>query len=80
MSWGAKLDGSSVVQPDGVARPYSPVRNNIRNFYNTGSTWSNTVAVSGGNATSNIRFSVSDLDNSGILPGNKLNRNSKEGS
>jgi TonB-linked SusC/RagA family outer membrane protein len=74
MSWGARLDGSQVIQPDGVARPYSPVKNNIRNFYNTGNTFTNTIAVSGGNQNANIRFSASDLNNKGILPGNTLDR------
>src|SRR5215204_970756 len=34
MSWGAKLDGSSVFQPDGVQRPYVAQRDNLENFYN----------------------------------------------
>src|SRR5207245_635187 len=49
ISWGAKLDGSPVFQPDGVARPYSAQKHNIRNFYNNGKTFSNTVALTGGN-------------------------------
>ena len=32
-SWGAKLDGSSVFQFDGVQRPYSAVSGNIGRFY-----------------------------------------------
>lgn len=74
MSWGARLDGSSVVQPDGQARPYSAQKDNIKNFYNTGNTFSNTVALSGGNAAANIRLSVSNTDNKGIVPNNSLNR------
>jgi len=50
------------------------VKNNIQNFYNTGRTFTNTVAIAAGNQVSNIRFSASDLDNKGILPGNSLNR------
>ncbi|MDQ6844274.1 MAG: TonB-dependent receptor plug domain-containing protein, partial [Bacteroidota bacterium] len=34
-SWGAKLDGSSVIQYDGVSRPYSAVKDNMSKFYNT---------------------------------------------
>ena len=74
ISWGAKLDGSSVVQPDGVARPYSAQKNNIRNFYNNGTTFSNTLALSGGNENLNFRFSVSDMENKGIVPNSSLNR------
>jgi TonB-linked SusC/RagA family outer membrane protein len=74
MSWGAKLDGSSVVQPDGVSRPYIAQKNNIKNFYNTGSTFSNTVALTGGTEAANFRFSASNLDNKGIVPNNSVNR------
>jgi TonB-dependent SusC/RagA subfamily outer membrane receptor len=31
-SWGAKLDGSSVFQPDGVQRPYVAQKDNLENF------------------------------------------------
>jgi TonB-dependent SusC/RagA subfamily outer membrane receptor len=44
-SWGAKLDGSSVVQFDGVSRPYSAQKDNIEDFYRNGGTWSNTLAL-----------------------------------
>ncbi len=74
MSWGAPLDGSPVIQPDGQVRPYSAQKNNIKNFYNTGNTFSNTVALTGGNETANFRFSASNLDNRGIVPNNSLNR------
>jgi TonB-linked SusC/RagA family outer membrane protein len=74
ISWGARLDGSSVVQPDGVSRPYSAQKDNVRNFYNTGRTFSNTISLTGGNQVANFRFSVSNLDNKGIVPNNSLNR------
>lgn len=74
MSWGAKLDGSSVVQQDGQSRPYSAQKDNIKNFYNTGTTFTNTLALTGGNETANFRFSLSNLDNKGIVPNNSLNR------
>lgn len=74
MSWGAKLDGSSVIQPDGTARPYSAQKDNVRNFYNTGKTFSNTVSLNAGSEVANFRFSASNLDNKGIVPNNSLNR------
>jgi len=74
ISWGAKLDGSSVVNTDGIARPYVAQKNNIQNFYDTGSTFSNTLALTGGNETSNFRFSASNMDNHGIVPNSSLNR------
>src|SRR5690606_36732134 len=73
LSWGAKLDGSSVIQFDAESRPYPAQKNNVKNFYNTGKTFSNTVAVTGGNEHANFRFSASNLDNKGIVPNNSLN-------
>ncbi|WP_111628345.1 SusC/RagA family TonB-linked outer membrane protein [Larkinella arboricola] len=73
-SWGAKLDGSSAMQPDGVSRPYVAQRHNIKNFYQTGSTFSNTLAINGGNETTNFRFSASNMDNQGIVENSSVNR------
>lgn len=73
-SWGAKLDGSMVMQPDGQSRPYVAQKNNIRNFYDTGSTFSNTLAINGGNETTNFRFSASNMDNKGVVPNSTVNR------
>ncbi len=73
-SWGAKLDGSSVIQPDDVARPYVAQKNNIENFYQAGYTFSNTVALTGGNEIANFRFSAANMDNESIVPNNKFNR------
>lgn len=74
-SWGAKLDGSMVIQPDGNLHPYSAQKNNIKNFYDNGTTFSNTLALSGGNEATNFRFSVSDMSNAGIVPNSSLKRN-----
>jgi len=77
VSWGAKLDPSkSVIQFDGVARPYSAQKNNIENFYQTGTTFSNTVAVSGGDEKMNFRFSASNADSKGVVPNASFNRKS----
>jgi TonB-linked SusC/RagA family outer membrane protein len=73
MSWGAKLDGSNVIQPDGQARPYVAQKDNIKNFYNTGTTFSNTLALSGGTEVANFRFSGANISNKGIVPNNTLN-------
>ena len=74
MSWGAPLDGSQVIQPDGQARPYTAQKNNIPNFYQTGTTFTNTLALSGGNESVRFRFSAANVDNRGIVPNNTLNR------
>ncbi|MDC6361666.1 MULTISPECIES: SusC/RagA family TonB-linked outer membrane protein [Flavobacteriaceae] len=73
-SWGSRLNGSSVVQWDGVERPYSYVGSNYDHFYRTGSTFINTVALSSGSEDLNFRFSASDLSNDDVVPNSGLNR------
>ncbi|WP_214073187.1 SusC/RagA family TonB-linked outer membrane protein [Mucilaginibacter sp. dw_454] len=73
-SWGAKLDGSSVIQFDGVARPYVAQKNNIANFYRTGQTATNTVALNRSFDGGSVRFSASDLANQAITPNSGLGR------
>lgn len=74
-SWGAKLDGSSVVQFDGVSRPYSAQKNNIKNFYDRGTNLNNSVSLYGGSDKMTYNFTMSDLNNQSILPGSTLRRN-----
>ncbi len=73
-SFGAKLDGSSVIQYDSVSRPYIAQKNNQKDFYNIGSTFTNSVALFGSSEKMSYRFSMSDLDNKGIVPNNTLKR------
>ena len=75
-SWGEKLDGSMVVQWDGIERPYSYVGSNWDHFYRTGTTFINTVALTGTNDNLNYRFSASNLKNEDIIPNSNLGRKS----
>lgn len=75
-SWGAKLDGSNVVQFDGTVRPYAAQKNNIENFYRSGSTWSNTLALNKTFDGGAIRFSANDVNNRSVVPNSGLNRQS----
>ena len=73
-SFGAPLDGSSVVQYDNVSRPYVAQKNNLKDFYNTGTTFTNSVGMSGAGDKVAYRFSLSDLNNHGVLPNSTLRR------
>jgi TonB-linked SusC/RagA family outer membrane protein len=73
-SWGDRLDGSDVLQWDGVSRPYAPVGDQYEEFYNTGYSFTNTVALSGGNETGSFRFAASNLDNEAVIPNSGYNR------
>ncbi|PWA06077.1 SusC/RagA family TonB-linked outer membrane protein [Flavobacterium laiguense] len=75
-TWGDKYDGSSIVGVDGQQHIYSANGNdNAKNFYQTGVNFTNTLAVSGGNETSNFRVSFGNTKNESILPGTTFNRN-----
>jgi len=73
-SWGARLDGSPVLQFDGVERPYSDAGEGLNDFYRTGYSWTNTLGLSGGNQNMNYRISASDLTNEDIMPNAGYNR------
>ncbi|MFT3827936.1 MAG: SusC/RagA family TonB-linked outer membrane protein [Chitinophagaceae bacterium] len=75
-SWGAKLDGSMLTLFDGKQHPYSAVsKDNLKDFYKTGSTFTNTIAFSGGGENGSYRLSLGDLRNSGVYPNSKYQRN-----
>jgi TonB-linked SusC/RagA family outer membrane protein len=73
-AWGPKFDGSTSVQFDGVSRPYSYVGDNWDRFYETGSTFTNSVALTGGSETQNFRLSLAHLDNEGVIPNSGFER------
>ena len=73
-SFGAKLDGTNVIQYDGVSRPYSAVKDNLTKFYNTGSTFNNSVALTGATEKMTYRLSLANMNNKGLIPDNTLDR------
>lgn len=76
LSWGAKLDGSATPIFNGTSVPYSNnSKNHLKDFYRTGSTVTNTVAMSGGNENTTFRLSLGDLRNLGVYPGSYYKRN-----
>jgi TonB-linked SusC/RagA family outer membrane protein len=72
--WGEKYDGKPTFQFDGEMRPYEPHRNRIKDFFRNGTTFSNTIAFSGGNNTGSFRASFSNLDAKGISPNNDYHK------
>jgi len=73
-SWGERYDDVETVQFDGVLRPYSPNRHYITDFYRTGVTMTNSVAVSNGNENGSFRASYSSSGAKGIVPNNTYDR------
>ncbi|TDO24592.1 SusC/RagA family TonB-linked outer membrane protein [Pedobacter duraquae] len=73
-SFGVPFDDVPTFQFDGVQRPYAPVKNRISAFFRVAPSWSNTVAMSGGNDKGSFRVSVSNHDAAGIVPNNHFNK------
>jgi TonB-linked SusC/RagA family outer membrane protein len=74
-SFGDPFDGVPTMQYDGVTRPYVAEKNRIKKFFETGHNFTNTLALTGGNELGNIRLSLSNTKNSGIVPKNTFKRN-----
>ena len=74
-SWGAKLDGSAVIQWDGTSRPYSAQKDNLKKFYRDGTNLNNSLSFYGGSDKMTYNFTVSDLNNNSIVPNSTLRRN-----
>lgn len=73
-SWGHIMDGTPAIQFDGVVRPFSPVKDNYKRFFRTGSTINNSISLTGGNQNNDYRISLSDLRNTDIVPNANFNR------
>ena len=73
-SWGPRMDGRQVVQFDGITRPYSYAGDNWDRYYKTGSTFTNSVAFTGGSETQSFRFSAANLKNIGVIPNSGFDR------
>jgi TonB-linked SusC/RagA family outer membrane protein len=74
-AFGPKFDGQMYYQYDPVTQtqsaerlPWVPYKDNIKGFYRTGSTFTNSVALEGGNETSSARASITHSKNEWIMP------------
>jgi TonB-linked SusC/RagA family outer membrane protein len=55
--------------------PFLNYSDNVRNFFETGVTLNNNVAVSGGNEFGDFRLSYTNLNQTGVVPNTDLRRN-----
>jgi TonB-linked SusC/RagA family outer membrane protein len=81
-SWGPKFDGQSFYQYDpatgtaGTERtPWVPYKNNRKDFFQTGKTFTNTIALDGGTDRTAVRLSLTNLQNAWIIPNTGYDRN-----
>jgi TonB-linked SusC/RagA family outer membrane protein len=83
-SWGPKMDGTPVrhqysfypSDPDfGKETPFVPHPDNIKDYFETGNTWNNSVSFAGGGQNTSFRLSYNNTDAKGIEPNTWLKRN-----
>ncbi|KAA2239361.1 SusC/RagA family TonB-linked outer membrane protein [Chitinophaga agrisoli] len=75
-SWGPPLDGRDMKVPVNTEYPpkngevvkWVPYPDNVKEFYQTGRTLTNNVAVSGGNDKGTFRVSYTNLNQTGLVP------------
>jgi len=74
--WGAYADQSYATIPASypdftvMKKPFSPIKNNMRNFYETGMEYNNTLAISGGGENTSFMLSFGNVTSDGIIPTN----------
>lgn len=64
--------GGNAIQPT----PFLAHQDNVKDFYETGRTFINTIAFNTGTDKASLRLSYTNLDNKGIVPNTDLKRNS----
>lgn len=77
-------NGNAVRGADIIARngnpidptPFNAHPDNLKEFYQTGTTYINNISFEGGNEKTGMRLSYTNLDNKGIVPNTDLKRNS----
>ena len=80
-AYGPKFDGQSYYQYDPATQaqstdrvPWVPYKDNIKGFWRTGSTLTNSVALEGGNENSSARASLTHSKNEWIMPNTGFER------
>jgi TonB-linked SusC/RagA family outer membrane protein len=77
-SWGPPLDGRLIPQffSNGEAVPFVAHPNNVRDFFKTGATYNNGVALAGSGEKFDYRMSYNNLHQTGVVPNSSQGRNS----
>lgn len=73
-SWGPKADKFELEYFDGEKRPFQMYPDNTSDFFRTGLTAQNTAILSVNSGKTGIRFSVTDMRNTDILPNTHMSR------
>ena len=73
-SWGPKADKFEMEYFDGTVRPFQMFPDNTSDFFRTGLTAQNTAILSVNSGKTGVRFSVTDMRNTDILPNTHMSR------
>jgi TonB-linked SusC/RagA family outer membrane protein len=81
-AWGPAFNGQSYYQYDPETRtkgttrtPWVPYKNNRKDFFQNGNTFINSIAIDGGNNNTTVRLSLTNLNNTWIIPNTGYKRN-----
>jgi TonB-linked SusC/RagA family outer membrane protein len=72
--WGPLINGQTVTTRDGEEVVLRANPDNVNDFYETGATIINNLAIGGGTDEGNYRFSLTSLNQDGIFPNQGLDR------
>ncbi|WMI66094.1 SusC/RagA family TonB-linked outer membrane protein [Aestuariibaculum sp. YM273] len=72
-SWGAPFNGEvrpwgRIIDNSQLIKPYVALEDNVRDFYDVGHAYNNSVSISGGGEKSDVSFTYSRVDVDGIFP------------
>jgi len=74
-SWGPRFAGNGQVRPWGFVvdnqqqiKPYVPMKNNVRDFFDTGIETNNNIAISNGDENKSFYLSYGNVMSDGIMP------------
>jgi len=78
-SWGPRFGttptrANGLLLADGTTLPYQAYPNNIRDFFKTGTLWTNGAQLAGNNGTSNFSLNVNSTTQKGITESSNLQR------
>ncbi|MEP6805875.1 MAG: SusC/RagA family TonB-linked outer membrane protein, partial [Flavobacterium sp.] len=75
-SWGPKLDGRLIPQfsSNGAAVPFVAHPDNVRDFFNTGLTFDNSISIAKSDDKSDFRLGINNQKQTGTVPNSEVNK------
>ena len=74
VSWGPKMEGQQVLWWDGEMRSFDPQPDNLKLFFDNGSTTTHNLSFSGGGKMGTMRVSLTRTDHEAIVPNSNFDQ------